>query len=500
MSPRPTKTTNNPPGSALLRWGNASIWIATGLLVLAPGYRAVGEEYLDLLHLPHALMWITCAAEVVLGLVIALARPGWILTVIPTAMVISFTAILALYDPALLVHPLGILSKNVPIVALIWVAFLVHRQGWTPASDKLLRGGMAIIWLTEGLFPKILFQQRWELDFAAAQAPWIDPSLLLYAIGSLQIASAILALVLRGNGLRALLGAQCAALLVLPLLVGVFSPDLFVHPFGPLTKNLPILAGTALALTRVPPSPFLRAEWKRLCMFHFRAPRALAERHLPPGVELDLRDGSAWVSFVALEFERTRVLGLPIPGHVRFGDVNLRLYVRRGEDRGVVFIREIVPLPLASFVARTIFGEPFVSMPLEVAWSKTEKGLRVMRKIGGRHRVEMEVSGEPHVPDGSGEASFFKERYFAFGHAGPHLRSIRVSHAPWAVRAVGETVLDVDFRALYGDEWGEVLAAGPAATSFVEGSEVVLMWPELIEVGLREGASEAIITARSGGT
>jgi uncharacterized protein YqjF (DUF2071 family) len=479
---RAKRSKRSPVGSAIMRWGNASIWLATGLLVLAPGYRAVGEHYLDLLHLPHFLMWITCAAEVALALVIAFMRPNWILTLIPTGMVVSFTAILAVHDPTLLVHPLGILTKNIPILALIWVAFLVHERGWNDANTMLLRAGMAIVWITEGLFPKILFQQGWELAFAADMAPWIDASLLLYVIGALQIASGLLALALRGNALRALLFGQCAALLVLPILVGVYSPDLFVHPFGPLTKNLPILAGTTLALMRVPPSVFLRAEWKRLCMFHFRVPRALAERHLPPGVELDLKDASAWVSFVALEFDRTRVLGVPVPGHVRFGDVNLRLYVRRGDDRGVVFVREIVPLPLAVLVARTLFREPFIAKPIALETTPIEGGMKVVRVIDGRHRIEIETAGEPRVPDEGSDAAFFKERYFAYGHAGAHLRSIRVSHAPWAVRDVHKSTLDVDFRALYGPEWGEVLAAGPASSSFVEGSDVALMWPELVEV------------------
>ncbi len=451
--------------------------------MLAPGYRAIGEPYLDQLHLPHWLMWITCAAEVGLAIVVAVRPPGWILTLAPAAMVVAFTMILAVHDPWLLVHPVGVLSKNIPILAMIVVSFEVHRRGWTPFATRLLRGGMAIVWLTEGVFPKILFQQEWELDLAATYIPWLAPSIVLYVIGTLQAASAILALALRGNALRTLLAGQLAALIVLPILVGVIEPELFVHPFGPLTKNLPIIAGTFLAITRVPPSPFLRAVWKRLCMFHFRVPHELARKHLPPGVLIDEHEGSAWASFVSLEFERTRVLGLPWPGHVRFMDVNLRLYVRHGDDHGVVFVREIVPLPLASFVARTIFGEPFVSLPMRTTSTRgVGSGIRVVREIiqGARtHRIDLETEGEAYVPDASSETAFFKERYFAFGESGHNLRSIRIEHPPWAVRDIREASLDVDFRALYGDGWGEVLERGPVSKTFAEGSAVVVLWPEV---------------------
>jgi uncharacterized protein YqjF (DUF2071 family)/uncharacterized membrane protein YphA (DoxX/SURF4 family) len=473
-----------PPGSAILRWGNASIWLATGLLVLAPGYREVGGEALDQLHLPHFLMWATCAAEVVLALIVGLRRPGWMITLLLTGMVVSFTLILSVSDPALLVHPLGVLTKNLPILALILVSYEVHRKGWTPRATNVLRAGMAIVWITEGTFPKLFFQQAWELEFSEHFLPFVPPSYALYAVGVLQVASGVLALVLRGNALRAVVFAQLCALIVLPTFVGIYDPSLIVHPFGPLTKNLPIIAGTALVLMRVPPSPFFTSTWKRLCMFHFRVPEALARKHLPPGVELDMRDGSAWVSFVSLEFERTRVLGIPVPGHVRFGDVNLRLYVKRGADRGVVFIREIVPLPLAAFVARTIFGEPFIALPMRLASSASATGgVRVAREIvqGSRsHKIDVEADAEAWVPDASSEAAFFKERYFAFGHAGDNLRVIRVEHPPWAVREVKEATLDVDFRKLYGEEWGRVLEAGPAARAFVEGSDVVLHWPEIV--------------------
>jgi DoxX-like family len=39
---------------------------------------------------------------------------------------------------------------------------------------------------------------------------------------------------------------------VLPLLVSWQHPLLWFHPFGPMTKNLPILFGTLLVLRRCP--------------------------------------------------------------------------------------------------------------------------------------------------------------------------------------------------------------------------------------------------------
>ena len=64
-------------------------------------------------------------------------------------------------------------------------------------------------------------------------------------------------------------------------------------------------------------------------------PAARAVRpHLPPGTELDRRDGSAWCSLVGFQFLDTRVLGVGWPGFRHFPEWNLRFYVRRGDERG----------------------------------------------------------------------------------------------------------------------------------------------------------------------
>jgi hypothetical protein len=78
----------------------------------------------------------------------------------------------------------------------------------------------------------------------------MDPSRFLIGMGVAQVLSGVLVLVLTGPALRALLGAQIAALVVLPVLVSIGEPLLWVHPFGPLTKNLPILAGTIVVWRR----------------------------------------------------------------------------------------------------------------------------------------------------------------------------------------------------------------------------------------------------------
>jgi hypothetical protein len=65
----------------------------------------------------------------------------------------------------------------------------------------------------------------------------------------------------------------------------------------------------------------------------------------------------------------TRVLGIPVPGHRNFNEVNLRFYVRRrAEDgtwrRAVVFVREFVPRRAVATGGALCYNEPYDAVPM----------------------------------------------------------------------------------------------------------------------------------------
>ena len=103
---------------------------------------------------------------------------------------------------------------------------------------------------------------------------------------------------------------------------------------------------TSMALVSEPrPAPrFLTAHWKDLVMLNYQVNPDVLMPWLPPGLEVDSWQGKTLLSVVGFRFEDTRVLGMAIPGHRDFQEVNLRFYVRRfvngGWRRGVVFVKE----------------------------------------------------------------------------------------------------------------------------------------------------------------
>lgn len=253
-APRAVAAPSLPDRSALpwMRAGVAAVWLATGLLVLHPHYREVGASWLARLGLPAWPMVAACVAEVALGLRLLL-RPwnAW-LTYGQMAAVTFFTAVLAFADPWLLVHPFGVLSKNLPLLGLVAAIRLVETEGWTPRALWTLRAGMAVVWLTEGLLPKVFFQQGMEIAVVANSGlvPG-DPAAFLMGLGFAQAASGVAALLLPARAAAVLLVGQALAVVILPALVSWQDPLLWVHPFGPMTKNVPIFAGSLVAAWRL---------------------------------------------------------------------------------------------------------------------------------------------------------------------------------------------------------------------------------------------------------
>lgn len=226
------------------------------------------------------------------------------------------------------------------------------------------------------------------------------------------------------------------------------------------------------------PRPFLTAKWHNLFLATYAVPPALLEPRLPPGLSLDLRDGTAFVSLVAFEFLDTRVLGVGWPGYRNFGELNLRYYVRQGEERGVVFVREFVPLRFVAWMARLLYNEPYLAAPITATSQETADDIRMhyCLKFAGRdHHIHVTGGKPAHRPGPDSLEHFFKEHRWGFGRtrSGQGIR-YEVAHPIWDVYPVRESRLDFDFAAVYGPEWGFLAGATPYSTVLAAGSDIAV--------------------------
>lgn len=221
---------------------------------------------------------------------------------------------------------------------------------------------------------------------------------------------------------------------------------------------------------------FLTATWSNVFLATYAVPSELLEPRLPPGLVLDLRGGQAFVSLVAFEFLDTRVRGIAWPGYRNFAELNLRFYVRAGEDRGVVFVREFVPQRLVAWLARALYNEPYAAAPL-VATRDDVNGVHAMTYdlgwAGRTHRISVTADPAPFRPADDSAEHFFKEHRWGYGvtRSGRPLR-YEVDHAAWDVYPIRSHSIDLDWSTVYGPEWAFLADAQPSSTVLAVGSSV----------------------------
>ncbi len=227
---------------------------------------------------------------------------------------------------------------------------------------------------------------------------------------------------------------------------------------------------------------FLTAYWKDLLMANYEVDPEILRPYIPEGTELDSWEGKTYVSMVGFLFLDTKVLGIPIPLHQNFEEVNLRFYVRQKVDgewrRGVVFIKEIVPRHAISWVANTFYGEHYQTLPMrhehrltsdsrhiEYAWKW--KGAWQFLKCRAQLESEALVEGS--------KAEFITEHYWGYtGGPGKPTLIYQVEHPRWAIFSVTDFEFKCDVAGLYTAEFSPFLTQAPASVFLAEGSEVIV--------------------------
>ncbi len=261
------------------------------------------------------------------------------------------------------------------------------------------------------------------------------------------------------------------------------------------------------------PRPFLTARWTNLAIVSYAVPAAVLAPYIPVGpagapIELDTTlpggDGkSAYVSLVAFQFQRCRVLGVPWPGHTDFPEINLRFYVRCAGQRGVVFIREFVPRPAIAWIARKVYNEPYTAAPVSGRITQDTRTITAeyaVRFAAGSDPTRarehtLSVTGRKPVsrPASSAPEHWFKEHNWGFGMLPPRRpdqpprgRAYEVIHPIWGIYPVERHSIDFDFAALYGPDWGFLSGSRPVSVVLAAGSEVAV-FPARGQMSVRWG-------------
>ncbi|AND64507.1 hypothetical protein AX766_08825 [Flavobacterium covae] len=227
---------------------------------------------------------------------------------------------------------------------------------------------------------------------------------------------------------------------------------------------------------------FLTAQWKNLVMANYIVQPDVLQKYLPAGTELDYFNGNCYVSLIGFMFEDTKVLGVKIPNHTHFEEVNLRFYVKRFENgewrRGVVFIKEIVPKSAITLVANTLYKEHYETQTMNHIIKLEAEILHVCynwNQKSSTNKIEVNAYDFLSPLDPNSEAEFIMEHYYGYTkYAINTTYEYEVQHPKWEQYTIKNYIIGVDFEKNYGKEFRFLNTMKPSSVYLAKGSVITV--------------------------
>lgn len=202
---------------------------------------------------------------------------------------------------------------------------------------------------------------------------------------------------------------------------------------------------------RPPRRAVMRQSWSNLLFLHWEVPADGLRSLLPPGLELDLFEGKAYVGLVPFTMSGIRPVGLPaMPGLSKFHETNVRTYVHKdGRDPGVWFFSLDAASAPAVITARRWFHLPYHFARMKLAFNAPEPGSIAYASERRWPRPLPASTSIRCLPDGPIRGAvpgtlehFLIERYLLYSTRDSRLFQGQVYHTPYPFQ--GASVLSLD--------------------------------------------------------
>ena len=221
-------------------------------------------------------------------------------------------------------------------------------------------------------------------------------------------------------------------------------------------------------------------QWYDLAFLHWPIDAAQLRPLIPPALEVDTFDGTAWIGVVPFVM-RIRRRGLPgVPTAYHFAELNVRTYVKQAGKPGVWFFSLDATSRLAVWGARWLFHLPYFHASIDVAREGHSIDYRSTRRespaatFSARYRPTGPVfTAEPGTRE-----QWLAERYALYCQSpGGIVHRGDIHHVAWPLQVAEAEVASNSLLAPHG----LVPHDTPPLAHFVKSIDVV-GWP-LVEGG-----------------
>ena len=201
----------------------------------------------------------------------------------------------------------------------------------------------------------------------------------------------------------------------------------------------------------VPDSPWVMFQrWRNLLVAHWPLDPEIVRPLVPAPLELETRDGSAWIAVTPFRIEGLRVRGLPpVPGTANFPELNVRTYVRYGGKPGVYFFSLDADNAFAVAGARSLFRLPYYWSKMAIRRETDLVAYTSSRR--GWEKADFRAVYGPTGPEVRSEEGslehWLTERYCLYTVYGSEVSRVEIDHVPWPLQPARAELRCVDVAA-----------------------------------------------------
>lgn len=180
-----------------------------------------------------------------------------------------------------------------------------------------------------------------------------------------------------------------------------------------------------------------RQSWLNLAFIHYRVEAWQLEQLLPPGLQLQQFDGSAWVGLVPFQMAGVMRRPLPdLPYVSSFQELNLRTYVERDGKPGVWFFSlDASSWPMV-WGGRWVYGLPYFAARMRLVADGDAYEFFSERRAGrARFAARYRGIGEMFQARAGSFEHWATERYCLYSaRSRSRIERVEVHHRPWPLQ------------------------------------------------------------------
>jgi uncharacterized protein YqjF (DUF2071 family) len=193
--------------------------------------------------------------------------------------------------------------------------------------------------------------------------------------------------------------------------------------------------------------------WSDLTFLHWRFPPSTVQALLPPGLLVDVLDGSAWVGLTPFRMRNVRLPNLPPPpAWADFPELNVRTYVRGPDGHDGLWFFHLFCTSRSFISALRAIGLPYRHATAHVGGREPNRAYRFTRRddpsaeplFAARVQVGPALADE----DRTMLLDSLTGRWNAYARPGGRLLRVPVEHEPWPLRSATLEALTCRWEAL----------------------------------------------------